>query len=59
MLSIIAGFAIQPNVETMLRAAVLDEWHAEAFYASVMEVHGARRPFSNIIVAEPATRACS
>jgi rubrerythrin len=52
MLSIIAGLALQPNVETMLRAAVLDEWHAEAFYASVMEIHGKRRPFSNIIEAE-------
>jgi rubrerythrin len=38
-------------VEALL-AAFEDERRAEAFYAAVMERHGAVRPFSNIIHAE-------
>lgn len=35
-----------------LDTAIDDERHAIAFYTAVMEKHGERRPFSNIIIAE-------
>ncbi len=39
-------------LESALAAALDDERHAIAFYAAVIEKHGERRPFSNIIRAE-------
>lgn len=40
------------SVKAALDAALDDERHAVAFYEAVMAVHGARRPFSNIVHAE-------
>ncbi|MCA9256769.1 MAG: DUF3365 domain-containing protein [Phycisphaerales bacterium] len=40
------------TLKEALDTALDDERHAAAFYAAVMEKHGERRPFSNIIHAE-------
>ncbi|MBU1175018.1 MAG: DUF2202 domain-containing protein [Alphaproteobacteria bacterium] len=47
-----AATALPETVQEALLDALNDEYHAEAFYAAVMEKFGATRPFSNIIRSE-------
>jgi hypothetical protein len=44
--------SLTPEAQEALGAALQDERHAEAFYASVMDKFGEVRPFSKIITAE-------
>lgn len=43
---------LPPATRDALFTALADEYHAEAFYAAVLDKFGEVRPFSNIIVAE-------
>lgn len=45
------------TLEQSLTAALEDEYHAEAFYAAVIDRFGAVRPFSNIIRSEQMHQA--
>ncbi len=52
LILIAAGFTTPTGLHEALDAALADERHAAAFYEAVMEVHGKKRPFSNIVLAE-------
>ncbi|TPW29720.1 DUF2202 domain-containing protein [Martelella alba] len=43
---------LTPAAVEALNRALADEYHAEAFYAAVIEAYGPVRPFTNIIEAE-------
>jgi hypothetical protein len=47
-----AADALPQPVEEALTAALMDEYHAEAFYSAVLDQFGQVRPFANIIRAE-------
>lgn len=47
-----ADAAVELTLEQRLEQALLDEYHAQAFYGAVLEQYGVIRPFSNIIRAE-------
>lgn len=47
-----AAQGLPQSVQSALYAALDDEYHAQAFYAEVMNKFGEVRPFSNIIRAE-------
>jgi hypothetical protein len=47
-----AADALPQPVEDALTAALMDEYHAEAFYSAVLDRFGQVRPFANIIRAE-------
>ncbi len=47
-----AASSLPQPVQDALTAALMDEYHAEAVYAAVIDKFGAVRPFSNIIRAE-------
>lgn len=47
-----AADALPQPVEDALTAALMDEYHAEAFYNAVLDRFGQVRPFANIIRAE-------
>ena len=47
-----AASTLPQSVQDALTAALMDEYHAEAFYAAVMDKFGTVRPFANIIRAE-------
>ena len=47
-----AASALPQPVQDVLTAALMDEYHAEAVYAAVIDRFGTVRPFSNIIRAE-------
>lgn len=48
----LAASSTTPSLEEALKTALHDEYHAEAFYAAVIERFGNVRPFANIIRAE-------
>lgn len=52
-----AGTTPALTLEQSLTAALEDEYHAEAFYAAVIDRFGAVRPFSNIIRSEQTHQA--
>ncbi|WP_176083214.1 DUF2202 domain-containing protein [Martelella sp. HB161492] len=43
---------LTPAAADALNRALADEYHAEAFYAAVIDAYGPVRPFTNIIEAE-------
>ncbi|WP_205747892.1 DUF2202 domain-containing protein [Devosia sp. FKR38] len=47
-----AGEALPQTVQAALTSALMDEYHAEAFYSAVLERFGQVRPFANIIGSE-------
>lgn len=47
-----AADALPQPVQDALTSALMDEYHAEAFYAAVLDRFGPVRPFANIIRAE-------
>lgn len=47
-----AASSLPQSVHDALVSALMDEYHAEAVYAAVIDKFGAVRPFSNIIRAE-------
>jgi hypothetical protein len=47
-----AAGTLPQSVEDALTAALMDEYHAEAFYDAVIAKFGATRPFSNVIRSE-------
>ena len=47
-----AASPLPQPVQDALQAALMDEYHAEAFYAAVIDRFGNYRPFANIIRAE-------
>ena len=47
-----AADALPATVQDALTAALMDEYHAEAFYAAVLDRFGQVRPFANIIRGE-------
>lgn len=47
-----SGQVLPEPVENALLSALEDEYHAEAFYAAVIDAFGPVRPFTNIIGAE-------
>ncbi len=48
----LAADALPQSVQDALTAALMDEYHAEAFYGAVLDRFGQVRPFANIIRAE-------
>ena len=47
-----AASSLPQPVQDALTAALMDEYHAAAFYTAVMDRFGATRPFANIVRAE-------
>lgn len=47
-----ASKALSPEAEAALLEALNDEYHAQAFYAALVDEYGANTPFANIMGAE-------